>query len=114
LSQSECLSNGIETVYAFESIQSRSPKHVLFLAGTTHWKSELVAESWRRYFIQQLEQETTISDTVICIPEPRSGSFGEEGAKQLIEWETEHLDKANLHAYWHRACQHHLSLHCCG
>ncbi len=97
----EKLPNGIDVIYAFGHIPDIEKKTVLFLAGTTSWNADLVNDSWRRYFIKLIGQETGLRENIaVCIPEPRFGKFTEKPVRHLIEWETEYLDIAKIHVYW--------------
>ena len=97
----ETLNNGVEVVYAFGKLEAPETKKVLFLAGTTSWNSDLLNASWRRRFIDEI---STIDfegrKIAVCVPEPKEGVLKEEYNRHLIDWETEYLDLASVHAYW--------------
>lgn len=97
----ETLPNGIEVVYAFGEITDPESKKILFLAGTTPWNSNLVEDSWRRYFLRLIGGINFDNrNIVVCVPEPQFGKFTGRSDRHLIEWETECLDLSNVHAYW--------------
>lgn len=101
MSNSEVLANGIEVLYAFGENYNLVNKKIVFLAGTTSWQGNLVQHSWRRKLLKQLAQEQTLSkNIVLCVPEPKYGSFIEPLEQHLIEWESKYLDLASVHIFW--------------
>ncbi|RLU01793.1 hypothetical protein [Ketobacter sp.] len=97
----DVLKNGIEVIYAFGELKDCDAKRVVFLAGTTAWNSNLCSDSWRRHFIGEIAQiDIGDKQVALCVPEPKDGCMDGKESRHLIDWETEYLDKAGIHAYW--------------
>lgn len=85
----------MEIKYYEDKIIEKNRKSI-FIAGPTPRNQDV--KSWRKEAIEILQKLKFDGD--VFVPEFKTGIFRELEYKEVIEWETEHRDRADLILFW--------------